>query len=156
MIWMLQWRPLSSFYLSLTSDRVSLLIPLGGGWNPSVVSLSVLCNTRQIIRLSQRHKCILQVSVIQVSILLADFTRHWHHHIPACSCPWLHKYSQWHSGLHPIPHLLRHLRMHMQVMRERKKEGALTNKYTAPVKDRGWGSHLLDWLLNFCIFGILI
>lgn len=57
----------------------------GGGWNPSVVSLSVFRNTRQIIRLSQRRECILQVSVIQVSILPTDFTRHWHHRTSACS-----------------------------------------------------------------------
>lgn len=60
---------------------------MGGGWNPSVVSLSVLCNTRQIILPSQRRECILQVSVIQVSIPPADFTRHWHHRTSACLLP---------------------------------------------------------------------
>lgn len=73
--------------------RVSVLIPRvgaeggGGGWNPCAVSQSVLCNTRQIIHLSQRRECILQVSVIQVSILPADFTRHWHRRTSACSPP---------------------------------------------------------------------
>lgn len=87
-------RPLSSFYLSQTSDTgfcshtAGVAVEGGGGgWNPCAVSQSVLCNTRQIIHLSQKRECILQVSVIQVSILPADFTRHWHRRTSACSPP---------------------------------------------------------------------
>lgn len=131
---MLQRRPLSSFYLSLTSDRVSSYTT-GGGWNPSLVSLSVLCNTRQIILPSERRECILQVSVIQVSILPADFTRHWHHCSSACSLP-----DCINTPCDTVDCIQFHTRsdisgkyMHKPWGRGKK---TLTNKYRAPVKDR--------------------
>lgn len=90
---------------------------VGGGWNPSLVQLSVLCNTRQIILPSHftgiRHPSVNPAGRFHTPLA------------PLHLClltSWLHKYSQWHSGLHPIPHPLRHLRqVHAQLMRECKK-----------------------------------
>lgn len=101
----------------------------GVGWNPSVVSLSVLCNTRQIILLALRRECILQVSIIQVSILPADFTRHCHHSTSACSLPdYINTPSdtvdciQFHSCRDIT---------YAQLSGERKRKETLTNKHTS-------------------------
>lgn len=58
MIWTLWRRPPYSFYLRLTSDIGFCSYTVGGGQDPCTVSPSVLSNTRQIIRLSQRRECL--------------------------------------------------------------------------------------------------